>query len=138
MFGSLPIILVVGALLSANDALFANGPLPGPGIRAAAAGPPPVKGTLEESVALAGQLRTLILQFLPDPLYEDDKKWNQQKKNARGKMKNDGRWMKVRITSQNLPDSLALTVDNMVKENSRKTFTVNLALPALVQLDRQT
>ena len=116
--------------------LVASSPLPAEGIATVAA--PPQRATAEESAAFAGQMRTLILQLLPDPLYTDDKKWNLQKKGPRGKLKNDGRWMKVRIAPRNIEQSLMLTIDDMVKEKARKTFAVNLSFDAHVDLERQT
>src|SRR5215213_1855951 len=105
---------------------------------APAAAPPPVRATPEEAAALAAQLRALVLQVLPDPLLLDEKKWNQQKKGPRGKLKNDGRWVKVRIAARNPQTALQLTVTDMVKEKARKTFTINVAFDAEVLLDRQT
>ncbi len=99
---------------------------------------PPERATAEESAALAAQIRALVVELLPDPLYADDKKWNLQKKGPRGKLRNDGRWMKLRITSKSLDRTMRLTVDDMVKERSRKAFTINLAFDAQVDLERQT
>jgi hypothetical protein len=75
---------------------------------------------------------------MPDPLYEDTSKWNQQRKNARGQMKNDGRWLKYRITSRNLRDGMELKIEDVKKEASRSTFTVKIAFDAYVELERQT
>src|SRR5947207_15409105 len=89
----------------------------------APAAPPPAKaaplttlirGTSTE--VLAGQLRTFVLDFLPDPLYEDARKWGLQKMSPRGKMKNHGRWMKVQMTGRNLKDNLKLRIDGVKKE----------------------
>ena len=99
---------------------------------------PPEKASAEESAALAGQLRTLILQLLPDPLYTDDKKWDLQKKGPRGKMRNDGRWMKIRIAPKAIDQTLKLTINDMVKEKARKTFAIDLSFDAQVDLERQT
>ena len=99
---------------------------------------PPERATPEESAAFAGQMRTLVLQLLPDPLFTDDKKWNLQKKGPGGRPHNDGRWVKIRIAHKDIDRSLKLTVDDMVKEKARKTFTINLSFDAQVDLERQT
>jgi hypothetical protein len=99
---------------------------------------PPQRATPEEAAMLAGQLRTLVLQLLPDPLYTDDKKWNLQKKGPLGKLKNDGRWVKVRITPKAIDQTLRLTIDDMIKDKARKTFTINLSFDAQIDLERQT
>jgi hypothetical protein len=99
---------------------------------------PPQRATPEEAAALAGQMRTLVLQLLPDPLYLDEKKWNLQKKGPGGKLRNDGRWVKIRITPKAIDRSLRLTIDDMVKEGARKTFAINLSFDAQVDLERQT
>lgn len=88
--------------------------------------------------ALAAQLRTFVLDFMPDPLFQDDRKWGQQKKNARGKLKNDGRWYRYRITGRNLRDGLKLRVTNVQKQGSRSTFDIPIAFDAQVLLERQT
>ena len=99
---------------------------------------PPPKAPPEECAALAAQLRSLILQFVPDPLFLDEKKWNLQKKGPRGRLRNDGRWVKLRITPKALDQSLKLTIDNMTKDKERKAFTINLSFDAQIDLERQT
>ena len=99
---------------------------------------PPERATPEESAAFAGQMRTLVLQLLPDPLFTDDKKWNLQKKGPGGRPHNDGRWVKIRIAHKDIERTLKLTVDDMIKEKARKTFTINLSFDAQVDLERQT
>lgn len=100
-----------------------------------AAAPPPAEDPYN---FLSGQIRGFVLSHLPDPLYEDVKKWGQQKKNARGKMKNDGRWMKVRITGRDLARSLYVRIEPGKKEPGRTLFNVHVSLDAGIQLDRQT
>lgn len=93
-------------------------------------------GSTEE--ALAGKLRGFLLANLPDPLFEDARKWNQQKVNRRGQTVNHGRWQKVRVNGRNLRDTLILdlrSVDTSVK--GKTTFTAYLAFDAAVTLDRQ-
>lgn len=88
--------------------------------------------------ALAAQLRGFVLDFMPDPLFEDASKWNQQKSNLRGQMKNDGRWLKYKITSRNLRDGMSLTVEDVRKEASKTNFVVKIAFDANAEMQRQT
>jgi hypothetical protein len=87
--------------------------------------------------ALASQLRGFVLEFLPDPLYEDAKKWGMQKPGPRGKPKNDGRWLRYRITGRHLPQTLRLRIDQVKKEATRTTFQILINFDATVLLDRQ-
>lgn len=104
----------------------------------AATGPAPKLGALAEQ-ALAGQLRGLLLEALPDPLYEDAKHWGQQKAGGRGAMRNDGRWWKVRVTGRHLPQTLKLDLRDVQQPGGgRTTFTARLSFEANVVLDRQT
>jgi hypothetical protein len=92
-----------------------------------------------DGAALASNLRTILLAHLPDPLFEDAKKWGLQKKGPLGRTHNDGRWWKVRVTGRNLRDSLLLDVRDVQKPAPGKTtFTVYLMFDATVLLDRQT
>ena len=100
--------------------------------------PPTERASQEECAALAAQIRSLILQFLPNPLLNDEKKWNLQKKGPGGKLRNDGRWVKVRITPRTFDQTLKLTITDMVKEKTRKTFRINIGFDAQVDLERQT
>src|SRR5262245_31020531 len=114
--------------------------LPGAGT-----GPAPVKkldplaalaGSSE--AALAGKLREALLANLPDPLFEDAKKWGLQKAGPRGKLQNDGRWQKVRVTGRNLRDTLVFDLRNVQQPGlGRTTFTAYLMFDAAVVLDRQ-
>lgn len=88
--------------------------------------------------ALSRQLRTFVLDVLPDPLYEDTKKWGMQKQNRKGQWKNDGRWLKYRITGRNLADNLKLQIEEVKKEGARSTFKIQIHFDAHLHLDRQT
>src|SRR5262249_15770112 len=55
----------------------------------------------QTTAALSGNLRALLLENFPDPLFEDVKNWGHRKENLRGKLRNDGHWWKVRITGKN-------------------------------------
>jgi len=103
---------------------------------------------------LSTTLRGLVVQFLPDPLYVDEKHWGGQKKVASGlewrgkaiggrpevqyKMKNNGIWWKVRVTSPNKGESLWLELrDWQSPEPGRITFTAHIALDTEFEYDRQ-
>src|SRR5262245_32094182 len=97
--------------------------------RASAADPAP---------ALSAQLRGFVLDFMPDQLFEDAKKWGTEKKNGSGKLKNDGRWIKYKITGKDLREKMELKIENLRKEGSKSTFDVKIAFDAQVDLERQT
>jgi hypothetical protein len=115
--------------------------------RCRAAPPPPRTDASAALSALAGgggdtlasNLRNFILAGLPEPLLEDASKWGLQKKGPRGKMKNNGRWWKVRVTGRDLPHTLVVNLRDMQKPAPGKTtFTVFLMFDANVELERQT
>ena len=116
------------------------------------AAPPSVP---DPTAALAANLRGLLLQALPTPLYEDTSHWGRQRlvpgrTRWRGKglrarpeveqvLKNDGRWWKVRVTASRPASTLALDIRDVQKpEPGRLLFTAFLATDADVELDRQT
>ncbi len=120
----------------------------GPG----SAAPPPAP---DPTAALAANLRGLLVEALPTPLYEDASHWGQQRLVAgrtrwRGKglhvhpeveqvLKNDGRWWKVRGTASRPASTLALDIRDVQKpEPGRLLFTAFLATDADVELERQT
>lgn len=104
--------------------------------------------------ALAGSLRGFLLKAMPSPLYEDMRHWGSQKPvrevKWRGKgvhvhpetievMKNDGRWWKVRVTADRLPDTLVFDLrDARQIEAGRMTFTAFLSFDTHVDYDKQT
>jgi hypothetical protein len=113
--------------------------------------PPPEKKKIDPSAALsvlaegktgaglAGNLRTFLLTGLPDPLFEDQRHWGKQKKGPLGKMKNDGRWWKVRVTGRDLQDTLIVDLRDVQKPTTgKKTFSLFIMFDAAVLLERQT
>jgi hypothetical protein len=89
--------------------------------------------------ALAGKLREALLAALPDPLFEDARKWGLKKAGPRGKVYNDGRWWKVRVTGRHLSNTLVLDLRDVQQPGGgRTTFTAYLMFDATVVLDRQT
>jgi hypothetical protein len=104
--------------------------------------------------ALAASLRGLLIEAVPNPLYEDDSHWGQQKMVASGVKwrgqglhvhpepqlwaKNHGRWSKVRVTADHLSDQLTLEVRDLARpEPGTLTFTALVAFGARVEYDRQ-
>jgi hypothetical protein len=102
---------------------------------------------------LSSDLRGLVLQFLPNPLYEDTKHWGGQKDVANGitwrgrglhvhpevqyKLKNHGVWWKVRVTGDG--NSLVLQLrDKHQPEPGRMTFAAFIAMNTDVEYERQT
>jgi hypothetical protein len=127
------LLLVVGMLVTAQ-------------LCRAVSPPPKVNGSSALSAlakggegGLASNLRAFILDGLPDPLLEDTKHWGLQKTGPRGKIHNNGRWWKVRVTGRDLRDTMVADIRDMQKPAPGKTtFTVFLMFDANVELDRQT
>src|SRR5438309_382331 len=78
---------------------------------------PPFLGSSEDQ--LAGSLRGLLLQHVPDPLYDASPGWGRTKdvkvlRMHDGRLvhethaKNDGLWKKIRVTAVNPRDNLVL------------------------------
>ena len=104
---------------------------------------------------MSSNLRGLLVQFLPDPLYEDVKHWGGQKDVAVGitrrgqgikvhpeaqyKPKNHGKWWKVRVTAADKGESLVIQLrDRQQPEPTRMTFTAFIALNTDVEYERST
>jgi hypothetical protein len=142
-------VMAAGCVLTAARA--GGGAPPRPKIDASAL---PALLDTESTAALAGNLRALLIQALPDPLYEDDRHWGGREWVAhgvtwRGKglrvrpeftktLRNDGRWWKMRVTADDLRDSLVIDLrDFSTPEAGRVTFTTFLALDAHVDYDQE-
>src|SRR5262249_26657077 len=69
----------------------------------------------QTTAALAGNLRALLVESFPDPLFEDETHWGMRKLSPRDKWRNDGRWWKVRITGKNLPDTLVVDLRDLAQ-----------------------
>jgi hypothetical protein len=107
----------------------------------------------DPAVSLSSGLRKLVLNFLPDPLYQDDKHWNKQKVveevKWRGKgfhvhpekvaiLENDGLWWKVRVTARQPAETLILDLREVqYPEPGRMTFQAFVALDLDVDYERQ-
>jgi hypothetical protein len=111
--------------------------------------------TPDPAAALAANLRGLLVEALPTPLYEDTSHWGQQKlvpgrTRWRGKglhvrpeveqvLKNDGRWWRVRVTASRPASTLALDIRDVQRpEPGHMLFTALLAADADLELERQT
>ncbi len=102
---------------------------------------------------LAGDLRGLLLQNLPQPLYEKENNWGHQetvkRRHIRGKRgdihievthdpKNDGVWKRVRVDAVNPAETLVFDLRNVISpEPGRITFQVFAALDTQVNYTHQ-
>jgi hypothetical protein len=88
--------------------------------------------------ALAGAIRGYLVKNLPDPIYESWHDWDHQKKNLRGKMKNDGRWKHVKVNILTPADTLVFDIRDLQNpEPGRITFAVVLSFDAHGEYDVQ-
>jgi hypothetical protein len=103
--------------------------------------------------ALAGNFRAALIKGLPSPLYEDHRTWGRTKDvttiHWRGqglhihpekvvKAKKDGDWRKIRLTADNLADTLIFDLRHLQSpEPGRVTFTIFLSFDARARYDHQ-
>jgi len=125
--------------------------LAGPGLADPPASPPAGRGKpLDPGAALsalgggnsidslAGSLRGVLLEALPDPLYEDHRHWGMKERGPLGKLKNDGQWWKVAISPRNTHDTLVVDLRELQSaEGGRTLFTIFVSFDASVELERQ-
>lgn len=107
------------------------------------------------TAALAGSLRGALIEMAPDPLVEDDSHWGGQRMVADGikwhgrglhvhpeiikAPKNDGRWWKVRVGAERLPDTLVVDLRDVRPAGPGvTTFTAFVSFDARADYDRQT
>lgn len=137
-------VVTVAVMVSNVPALWAGG---------TAIPPAPAPAANSSTDALAGTLRTLMLQFIPSPLYEDHKHWGRQKEVTeikwKGKgvgghpekvkvLKNDGHWWKVLVVTPALSNTLILNIrDQQQPEPGRMTFTAFLSFDTAVEYEKQ-
>src|SRR5262245_38090960 len=69
----------------------------------------------DSKAALAGQLRAFLLDHLPDPLFEDKRKWDRMAPGPRGVMRKDGRWWKVRASALHPRETLIVDIRDIHK-----------------------
>lgn len=92
---------------------------------------------VEKNLSVA--LQELVQSSLPTPLFEDDKHWNLQRQVLGGKMRNDGRWWKVRVEPRFPNTTCQVAVVNLRDLGSgKKSFTVQVSMAVKVVLNRQT
>jgi len=111
----------------------------------AAASSRPATGPSIES--LASNLRELLIQELPDPLFEEQKNWGHTASVANGfklkgrglhvqaevkrEEKNHGTWRKIRVSAVDLPKSLTFDIRDVRKlDQGRTQFNVAISLDA--------
>jgi hypothetical protein len=107
--------------------------------------------------ALAGTLRGLIVRHAPPVLYEDFDDWGETKSVARGikwtegnllplplkphlmyKEKNHGTWKRVRITAENMKDTLVVDIRNVEQvAPGCKTFDLFVSFDAKIHYDQE-
>jgi hypothetical protein len=114
----------------------------------------PIPGGDDPFKGMAAALRQLLVDALPDPLYEASPGWGNTRMVAhavawRGQgvrvhpeivktPRNDGVWRKVRVRANNLKNTLVFDIrDPQNPEKGRSTFTVYLAFDARVEYEQQ-
>jgi hypothetical protein len=142
-------VLVVALALLAGGSAWANdGDDDSP-----ATGPKTPALTQQEAHALAGTFRALLVEHAPRVLYEAWPGWGKTVPVARGlkwtgkhplrpdvtyKAKNDGTWRHVRVTADNLADSLVFDLRRVRNpQPGRMTFDVFIAFDAHVEFDQE-
>ncbi len=132
-----------GAIVVLMAALVSSGPfLQG---QALSAQPPVPDSDLKE---LAATLRTMLVQALPPVLYEGNSNWGHTRTYPRRRLgvrvrnessvRNDGTWRKIKLTTRNPAQSLALDLrDWKYPDADHLTFTASLAFDAGVEFQQQ-
>lgn len=93
----------------------------------------------QTSAALSGNLRALLVDHFPEPLFEDTSNWGQRKETPRGKLRNDGRWWKVRISGRNVKDTLVVDLRDLAQPGGGvTTFRLFVSFDAVILFERQT
>jgi hypothetical protein len=109
--------------------------------------PAPADDSLE---TLGAALKPLLMSALPPVLYEKSTNWGHQELAANGVRwhglraevvkvpKNDGKWKKVRVTTQDLPRTLVVKLSDLqTLDADRQTFKVYLAFQAGIEYEHQ-
>jgi hypothetical protein len=121
-----------------------------------ARGQSPVSAAIRETSLkeLAAALRTMLLQAMPETLYEGSSNWGQtstvpdqikwRRKGLRVRAevyrhpRNDGTWRKVKLSTRNPAQSLSLEIrDWKYPDADHMTFTTALALDSAVDFEQQ-
>jgi hypothetical protein len=118
------------------------------------AGPPLPALTEREAHALAGTFRALLVEHAPHVLYEAAPGWGQTARVAHGLKwtgkhvplrpqltygeKNDGKWRHIRVTADNLADTLVFDIRRVRNpQPGRMTFDVFISFDAHVVYEQQ-
>jgi hypothetical protein len=118
------------------------------------AGPPLPALTEREAHALAGTFRALLVEHAPHVLYEAWPGWGETDRVARGLKwtgkhvplrphitygdKNDGKWRHIRVTADNLADTLVFDIRRVRNpQPGRMTFDVFISFDARVLYEQQ-
>jgi hypothetical protein len=137
----------------AGLALLAGGPARAGDDDAPATGPKLPALAEREAHALAGTLRALLVEHAPRVLYEASPGWGQTERVARGlhwtgkhplrpdvtyKDKNDGTWRHLRVSADNLADTLVFDIRSVRSpQPGRMTFDVFVSFDARVEYDQE-
>ncbi len=106
------------------------------------------------TAALSGGLRGVLLDALPNPLAEDDNHWGGQRPVAHGlvwhghglhlhpevtkTLRNDGRWWKIKATTDHLPETLVVDLSDLRQpEPGKTTFNLFVSFDARVEYEHQ-
>jgi hypothetical protein len=137
---SLIATLAAGVIVSTCSARAQDGPPTPASSRPAGGAEPSVK-------ELAASLQELLIQELPDPLFEDQKNWghtasvpNGLKLKGKGlqihsevtkEQKNHGTWRKIRVSAIDAPKTLTFDIRDVRKlDQGRTQFNVGIGLDA--------
>lgn len=124
--------LCLAALLAAPAAARSKPPLDARSALGALAGN-------QTTAALSGNLRALLLEHFPNPLFEDAREWGKRKETPRGKLRNDGRWWRVRVEGRDLKDTLVVDLRDLARPGDGvTTFRLFVSFDATVLYERQT
>jgi hypothetical protein len=110
-----------------------------------------VQAPADDSVeALTAGLKPLLTAALPAVLYEKETNWGHQELTPNGlrwhglraevvkTAKNDGKWRKLHVTTQDLPRTLTFNItDFQTVDDERQTFKAHLAFQAGVEYEQQ-
>jgi hypothetical protein len=116
--------------------------------------PAPAQTTPAAEATLSVMLRSYLLPFIPNPLYEKRENWGKTVEGvsrirwegqglevhpkAVKTQKKQGVWKHVKIASPNIAQALLLSVHNVQQpESGRTTFDLTIVLPAELEYEQQ-
>jgi hypothetical protein len=142
-------VLVVLGVHALQSASFAGGPERLPAVAGSA-----VPESSLSTEKLAANLRELLIQELPDPLFEEQPGWGRTASAVTGlkwkgkglqghpevmhEDRNQGTWRKIRVSAIDLPKSLILEIHNVRKlDQGRTQFDTSVAFNAHIDATQQ-